>query len=133
MTAPRFFSVENVLSIHADTLQQDGGLSGVRDLNLLTSAVVMPQQQFGGQYLHPDLPAMAAAYLFHIVCNHPFLDGNKRAGAMAAVLFLEVNGVDLTASPKELEQTVLAVASGELEKDALIDWMRQHTQPQPER
>src|SRR5436305_14520652 len=89
----RFLSVEDVLQIQDDTIGIEGGLRGVRDMGLLESAVLMPQQQFGGVYLHEGLGAMAAAYLFHIASNHPFLDGNKRAAAMSALIFLDVNGV----------------------------------------
>ena len=86
-TEIRFLSVDDVLAIHEDTMEHEGGLAGVRDPGLLESAVLMPQQQFGGQYLHAGLGAMAAAYLFHIAQNHPFNDGNKRAAAMAALVF----------------------------------------------
>ena len=87
----------------------------------------MPQQQFGGEYLHPDLPTMAAAYLYHIARNRPFVDGNKRAAAMAAFVFLDVNGRELTASPSEFEETVLQVARGETTKEALAKWIQEHT------
>jgi death-on-curing protein len=88
-----------------------------------------PQQQFGGAWLHPDLPAMAAAYLFHIACDHPFIDGNKRVAAMAAFVFLDINGVDLRAPPDEFEGTVLAIAAGLLSKADLAEWMRAQTRP----
>jgi len=133
MTSPTFLSVEDVLCIHASTMEQEGGLGGIRDPGLLESAVMLPQQRFGGRFLHEDLPAMAAAYLYHITRNHPFTDGNKRVGVMAAFVFLDVNGVRLTATEKQLEKTVLAVAAGELSKAGLIDWMRKHTRPQRRR
>lgn len=88
---------------------------------------MLPQQQFDGVWLHPDLAAMAAAYLFHIARNHPFIDGNKRAAAMAAFVFLDVKGIELTATPTELEETVLAVASGDMGKTELTSWMGRHT------
>ena len=72
MTAIRFLSVEDVLAIHQNTIVKEGGLAGLRDAGLLESAVLMPQQQFGGEYLHRDLPSMASAYLFHIAQNHAF-------------------------------------------------------------
>jgi death-on-curing protein len=123
---PTFLSVEDVIEIHADTIRHEGGLGGVRDHGLLTSAVMMPQQRHGGQFLHEGVPDMAAAYLFHIVMNHPFHDGSKRAGAMAAFVFLDVNGIEMTASNDELERAVLAVAAGEMSKDELTAWMREH-------
>jgi death-on-curing protein len=89
----------------------------------------MPQQQFGAKYLHVGLAAMAAAYLFHLCCNHPFLDGNKRTAAMAAFVFLDANGHDLTASEAELERIVLQVAAGTLSKEELTDWLRDHSRP----
>ena len=126
MLLPTFLSVEDVLLIHAGTIAEEGGLGGVRDYGLLESAVLMPQQRFAGRYLHRDLPAMAAAYLFHICRNHPFVDGNKRSAAMATYVFLDVNGLDLSAAPADLEHTVLAVAAGDLRKPDLIRWMRRH-------
>jgi death-on-curing protein len=120
-----FLSVEDVLTIHDDTIAQEGGLSGVRDVGLLESAVLMPQHQFGGVYLHEGLAAMAAAYLFHIASNHAFLDGNKRAAAMSALVFLDVNGVTKLPPPADLEAITLRVAAGEMDKEALTEWMRQ--------
>lgn len=119
-----FLSVADVLLLHADTIDIDGGSYGVRDHGLLDAAVAMPRQQFGGNYLHEDLAAMAAAYLFHLAQNHPFIDGNKRAAVMAALSFLLVNGVESLPAPQELEITTLQVAAGELSKDALTQWMR---------
>lgn len=120
----RFLSVDDVLAIHDDTIRHEGGQGGLRDAGLLESAVLMPQQQFGGEYLHPGLPEMAAAYLFHIAQNHAFYDGNKRTAALAALVFLDVNGVDALPPPDELERITLAVAAGETSKGALTEWMR---------
>lgn len=122
--AIRFLSVDDVLTIHADTLAHEGGLAGLRDPGLLESAVMMAQQQFGGQYLHEDLAAMAAAYLFHIAQNHPFNDGNKRAAVMSALVFLDVNGVTNLPDPEVLEVTTLRVASSQMNKSGLTAWMR---------
>ena len=119
---PTFLSVDNVLYMHSDSIRIEGGCDGVRDVALLESAVLMPQQQFGGEYLHHGLAAMAAAYLYHITCNHPFVDGNKRAGAMAAFVFLDANNCELTATEVEFEEIVQLVASGAFSKDHLIDW-----------
>lgn len=122
-----FLSVDDVLLLHTDTIDVDGGSHGVRDHGLLDAAVAMPRQQFGGNYLHQDLAAMAAAYLFHLAQNHPFVDGNKRAAVMAALSFLHVNGIERLPVPQELESTTLQVAAGELSKDALTQWMRAWT------
>lgn len=123
--AVRFLSVDDVLAIHQDTLATEGGSAGIMDVRLLESAVLMPQQRFGGEYLHPDLASMAAAYLFHVTQNHPFLDGNKRTGALACLVFLMVNGVERLPEPDELEATTMAVASGRGSKQELIEWMRE--------
>lgn len=119
-----FLSVDDVLLLHADTIDIDGGSHGVRDHGLLDAAVAMPRQQFGGDYLHEDFAAMAAGYLFHIAQNHPFIDGNKRAAVMSALAFLSVNGIELTMIPKELEAITLKVAAGEMAKEKLTNWLR---------
>lgn len=119
----RFLSVDDVLAIHQDTIEHEGGHAGLRDPGLLESAVMMPQQQFGGRLLHPTLAAMAAAYLFHIVQNHAFRDGNKRTAAMAALVFLDANGVKKMPAPRGLEKTTLRVAAGETTKEELTEWM----------
>jgi len=84
---PQFLKLQRVLQIHESQIESFGGSSGIRDLGLLKSALAMPQASFGGTYLHADLYEMAAAYLFHIVSNHPFLDGNKRTGTAVALFF----------------------------------------------
>lgn len=119
-----FLSLEDVTIIHASAIQHEGGMEGIRDHGLLDAAVAMPRQQFGGAYLHEDVAAMAAAYLFHIAQNHPFFDGNKRTAVMAAFVFLDNNGIELTISPKDLESVTRQVAAGEMAKNTLIRWMR---------
>lgn len=127
----RFLSVENVLAIHQDTIDNEGGRPGIRDVGLLESAVAMPQSQFSGQYLHSGLAAMAAAYLFHLCQNHAFIDGNKRTAAFACLLFLYLNGVaeDALPRPEELERITLSVASSELDKSQLTEWLQQALSP----
>jgi len=119
-----FLAVADVLTIHENTIRHEGGMPGLRDPGLLESAVLMPQQQFGGEYLHPGLAEMAAAYLFHIAQNHAFRDGNKRTAALAALIFLDVNDESPLPPPDELEEMTLAVASGDTTKDQPIEWMR---------
>jgi death-on-curing protein len=121
-----FLNVDDVLLLHADTIDTDGGSHGVRDHGLLDAAVAMPRQQFSGQFLHEDLAAMAAAYLFHIAQNHPFVDGNKRAAVMSALAFLHVNNIATLPAPQELEAVTLRVAAGEMRKDELTKWLRSH-------
>lgn len=129
MSAIRFLSVDDVLAIHDDTIAHEGGLAGIRDPGLLESAVLMPQQQFGGEYLHAGLAAMAAAYLFHIAQNHAFHDGNKRTAALAALIFLEVNGVESLPPPDPLEEMTLNVAASRSGKEELTEWMRRQVEP----
>src|SRR5687767_5667485 len=88
-----FLELDEVLEIHRDQVERHGGSDGMRDIQLLQSALAMPTSGFGGQYLHRDTFEMAAAYLFHIVQNHPFIDGNKRTGAVTALVFLRMNGI----------------------------------------
>lgn len=121
-----FLSVDDVLLLHTDTIDIDGGSHGVRDHGLLDAAVAMPRQQFGGEYLHEDLPAMAAAYMFHIAQNHPVVDGNKRAAVLSALAFLSVNGIQELPDPKDLESITFQVAAGELGKDVLTKWIRKN-------
>lgn len=121
-----FLSVDDVLLLHTDTIDIDGGSHGVRDHGLLDAAVAMPRQQFGGNYLHEDLAAMAAAYMFHIAKNHPFIDGNKRAAVLSALAFLSVNGIQELPDPKDLESITFQVAAGELGKDVLTKWIRKN-------
>jgi death-on-curing protein len=122
----RFLSVENILVIHADTIAEEGGSAGLRDIGLLESAVAMPQATFEGAFLHRGLAAMAAAYLFHICQNHAFVDGNKRAAAFSTVLFLAFNGIPDDALPPEteLEHMTLAVACGEMTKTDVNLWLQ---------
>jgi len=125
--SPLFLGLEEVLEIHHDQITRYGGTEGIRDLGLLQSALSMPQAGAGNQYFHADLFEMAAAYLFHIVRNHPFVDGNKRTGVTAALVFLEMNGIEIRASDEALVKTVLAVAEGKLQKGALAEFFRRHT------
>lgn len=87
----------------------------------------MPQAGFGGQYLHADLFEMAAAYLFHIVQNHPFVDGNKRVGAMAAFTFLKLNGFSLIAKEAAFEKMVRGVAEGKGTKVEIAEFLRKNS------
>ena len=121
-----FLSRQEVLEIHRDQIERYGGSAGVRDMKLLESALAMPQAGAGGQYFHADLFEMAAAYLFHIVKNHPFLDGNKRVGAIAAFIFLKLNGLTLRVSNEAFEKLVLSVAQGKADKAVVSVFMRKH-------
>ena len=121
---PKFLSLTEAIEIHQDQLARYGGGSGIRDMELLKSALGMPAATYGGEYLHTDVYEMAAAYLFHIVKNHPFVDGNKRVGAVAALVFLILNGYNLDAPEDDLAEIVLSVARGETDKTEVFLFIR---------
>ena len=118
---PVFLSLDEVLEIHQQQIERYGGPAGLRDAGALESAVATPQATFRGEFLHKSIPAMAAAYLFHICQNHPFIDGNKRASANAAVTFLLMNDWEPMFEEEELVEVVLALASNGLSKQRLIE------------
>lgn len=121
---PEFLSIEDVLEIHALQLERFGGIAGLRDEGLLASAIAQPEATFGGEFVHDGLFAMASAYLFHIVKNHPFLDGNKRTGLLSALVFLDVNGVVLERESPSLYNLTMAVAEGRATKEAIEGVLR---------
>ncbi len=121
---PVFLDLHEVIEIHRDQVARYGGRPGLRDMALLQAAVAVPQASFGGRYLHADLFEMAAAYLFHITQDHPFVDGNKRVGAVAALVFLALNGVEVRITNRALGDIVLAVAQGKVGKAALAECLR---------
>ena len=126
MSEPRFLLLEEVLQIHANQIELYGGAFGVRDAGLLLSAVATPKASFSGGFLHGTLFEMAAAYLFHLARNHPFVDGNKRAALACALAFLELNDVSVDAPDDALTELVLAVATGEASKAAAAVFLEKH-------
>lgn len=126
---PTFLSLAEVLEIHKDQVARYGGARGIRDIELLKSAIGMPSATYGGQFLQTDIYEMAATYLFHLVKNHPFVDGNKRVGAVAALVFLALNGFDVEASEDDFAEMVLAVARGELDKADVAVFIRRFIRP----
>ena len=123
--SPVFLQTHHVLAIHSRQLERFGGSPGVRDLGLLESALAQPPAQFAGEFLHEDLFAMGAAYLFHMVKNHPFVDGNKRTGLVATLVFLLINNVNMPAADPRFYEITMAVAEGRLDKMAVADLLRQ--------
>ena len=123
-----FLTLDDVIAIYEDQIERYGGQAGIRDMNALLSAVAMPQATFDGKHLHADIFEMAAAYLFHLVQNHPFVDGNKRAGAVAALVFLDLNGVEVSIDDDRLVEFVLDVAQGRHNKHAIAAFLRKHCQ-----
>jgi death-on-curing protein len=124
MTAPEFLTVDDVIEVHAYQVERFGGSQGLRDRGLLESAVAQAEASFGGEYVHPDLFAMAAAYLFHLVSNHAFIDGNKRVGLAAALVFLDMNGVPVEQGTDDLYALTMAVACGEMGRDEVAERLR---------
>ena len=124
---PLFLTFAEIIEIHDYQIEHFGGGEGLRDIELLKSAIGMPSATFGGEYLHPTVIEMAAAYLYHLVENHPFVDGNKRVGAMASLIFLDLNGYDFDASDTEFTDIVVKVASGKILKAEISLFFRQHT------
>jgi death-on-curing protein len=134
----RFLTFDEALMLHADQIQRYGGAAGIRDEGLLRSALAQPEARFDGTYLHDTFISMAAAYLYHLVQNHPFVDGNKRIGAACAAAFLAFNGFEIDPEVSEYEAdtrqtrfeiTVLQVAQGKMSKEQLLLWMKETIHP----
>ena len=121
---PLFLDLDRVLRTHRSLIERYGGADGIHDAGLLHSSIAMPQASFGGEFLHKDLFAMAAAYLYHIVQNHPFVDGNKRTGAASAIIFLTINGIEIDGDEDGLVKLTLAVAQGKAGKQQIADFFR---------
>ena len=122
----RYLYPKQVVYLHQEIVERSGGSSGVRDQGLLESAVYRPQASFGGEDLYSDLFSKAAALGHSIIKNHPFVDGNKRAGFEAMRLMLRLNGYDIQASVNAKFDFVLAIAEGELKEQAIADWLKHH-------
>ena len=119
MPTPNFVSKSMVLSIHARQIERFGGTPGVRDEGLLESALAQPQATFGGQFLHPTISEQAAAYLYHIAMNHPFIDGNKRTAFAVTDTFLRLNGCALNLTDDRAYDIVMRVARGTMTKEEI--------------
>lgn len=124
MTGPVFLGLDEIIEIHHDQIKRFGGHPGIRDQEMLKSALAMPSGTFDGDYLHTDIFEMAAAYLFHIVRDHPFVDGNKRTAAVASVVFLLMNGIDMDADDDEFENIILLAAEGKTDKAKIARFFR---------
>ncbi|RLS73579.1 MAG: type II toxin-antitoxin system death-on-curing family toxin [Planctomycetota bacterium] len=121
-----FLTLDDIIESHQNQIDTYGGSHGIRDIGLLESAIAQPEASFGGQYLHADIFEMAAAYLYHLVMNHPFVDGNKRVGLEAALIFLEINNENLKASDQELVDLVLKTTAGQVGKREIAEFFRSH-------
>ncbi len=129
---PKFLTFEQVIALHNLQIDQFGGLHGVKNEGLLLSALGQAESGFGDQYFHKDLYEMAAAYLFHLVKNHAFHDGNKRIAALTAAVFLEVNGLMVIADEDEFEKLVLDAAQSLMTKEQIAEFFRKNTSANPD-
>lgn len=125
---PKWLSRRIVEAVHAEQLAEHGGGAGVRDARLLESALARPQQIYAYDAT-ADIFTLAAAYGYGIAQNHPFVDGNKRTAYVTMLTFLLVNGYRLTAEMSDRYDTMLAVASGDMEESTLASWLRENTAP----
>lgn len=121
-----FLTLDEVIALHADQIDRYGGRPGIKDLGLLRSALGTPSANFEGRFLHEGLHEMAAAYLFHIVRNHPFVDGNKRVGFMVLLAFLGLSSRRLDAIAQDVEDLVLGIARGRVSKAEAAVFVQRH-------
>lgn len=117
---------EQILLLQQDLIEQTGGTAGLRDEGLLESALFTPFQSFDGNDMFPSLQQKAARLGFGLVQNHPFVDGNKRIGAHAMLVFLSLNGVELVYTQQELSGMILDVAAGKQSFEDMVVWIQQH-------
>ncbi len=123
-----FFDYEQVIKLHSTLISKTGGIDGVRDDNLLDSALKTPFQTFGGKDLYPEILDKASQLCYSLIENHPFTDGNKRIGVHLTLLFLKINNIELSYSQKELIEFGLSVAAGNMKKDDIKQWLINHKQ-----
>ena len=121
-----FLTLDDVLALHDELIQRYGGTPGLRDAGLLEAALAMPRAGFGGQYFHEFPHEMGAAYLFHLVRNHAFIDGNKRVALACAILFFKINRVPYSITEEEAIELPLAAASGQIDKGAVAAYFQKH-------
>ena len=124
---PKFLTFGQVVALHQMQIAEFGGVQGVKNEGLLLSAIAQPESGLGDEHFHKDLFEMAAAYLFHLVKNHAFHDGNKRIAALTAAVFLEVNGLAVTADEDEFEKLVLDAAQSLVTKEQIAEFFRKNT------
>lgn len=122
----RYLTLGEVLELHRRIIQQTGGASGVRNLAALESAVAQPRMTFERKDLYPTLADKAAALVFFIVQNHPYVDGNKRCGHAAMETFLVLNGKEIKAPVDEVEKIIMEMASGKFSRKNFVDWLAEH-------
>lgn len=121
-----YINLDKILALHNHIIQTSGGSAGIRDQGGLESAIAQPLMTFGGQDLYPTVIEKAAAFCFSLIGNHPFVDGNKRVGHAAMGVFLRSNGYRIDANVDIQERIILGVASGEVSREQLVEWLREH-------
>jgi death-on-curing protein len=129
LLVPKFLTLDEVLAIHADEISSFGGSYGVRDSGLLESALAQPQATFAGELLHPTIDKQAAAYLYHLAMNHPFIDGNKRTAFAVMDTFLRVNGYSLNLTNEQAYDLVMQVAQSQMSKSDLAGYLEKAIAP----
>lgn len=122
-----YFETEEAVDIHDDQILKYGGSYGIRDFGLLLSALEMPKAEMFGHCLHPTVFDKASAYIFHILCNHPFIDGNKRTATACGLIFLSMNGIELNVDWKDIEKMVLDIANGKLTKKEISEFLEKYS------
>jgi death on curing protein len=128
LQTPKFLTISQVLDIHQRQIKRFGGTSGVRDEGLLDSALAQPQATFSGELLHPTIHEQAAAYLYHLAMNHPFIDGNKRTAFAVMLTFLNLNDNTLNLSQDQAYNLVIQVVEKKISKEELSTFLELHLQ-----
>lgn len=122
----KILSQKQILILHTSIVKEFGGIDGVREEGLLESALASPFQTFDGEPVYPSIQAKASQLGFAFICNHPFVDGNKRIGAHAMLVFLAINGIELCYEQQELIDIIMSVASGKTDRNELFQWILEH-------
>ena len=122
----KVLSKQQILMLHSMLVAQSGGMDGLRDEGLLESAVNTPLQTFGGQELYPTVLEKAARLGYGLIHNHPFIDGNKRIGTHAMLVFLDINNITLSYEDDDLISAILRAASGDMDDSELLEWLKAH-------
>lgn len=125
----RYLTLREILEIYQHVMRHSGGFMGIRDLGALDSAVAQPRMTFDGDDLYPTLVEKAVSLGFSLILNHPFIDGNKRVAHATMETFLLLNGYEIEATVDEQEQVILSIASGKMNRDEVIQWLKVHIKP----
>lgn len=123
----KYITLEEVMAIHDHMVSEYGGSKGLRDLNLLESALFRPQSSFGGEELYPDLYSKGASLLHSLVSNHPFIDGNKRTSFVCLSRFFYLNGVEIIANDNLVYSLILSIAESKVDVTYISDWLKKHS------